>query len=156
MGIVVIPLLRSGDTNHAQHLDGLLLGLGTMDALVDLDGFLDLVTDGLGRIQGAHGLLENHGDTLTTDLLHLASGEIKEVLAIQNDLAGLDLARRPTDQTQHGVASDGLTRTALADQREHFALFDREGHVVNCLDFAFTKEEGCAQAFYFEDFLTHL
>ena len=50
--------------------DGLLLGLGLGEVLVDADGLADLVADGEDGVEARHRVLEDHGDVVAPDLLH--------------------------------------------------------------------------------------
>ena len=70
MGIVIVT--GSGDAYHLQHLLRLLAGLilGEM-GMVGGDNLLDLVADGHNRVQGGHGVLEDHRDLPAAELTHL-------------------------------------------------------------------------------------
>ena len=83
MGILVCT--SSGDTNHLQHLFSLLHGLSLGALLVQAIAGSDLLTHGEGGVQGGHGILEDHGDVGTAELLQLLVGHLVDILAADAD-----------------------------------------------------------------------
>ena len=66
--------------------------------MVGEEGFGDLVADAQDRVEGGHGLLEDHGDAAAAEAAHGRLGEGEEGLAVEGDGAG------------HGGAAGGSRR----------------------------------------------
>ena len=69
MGVVVAT--GAGDTHLLQHLHSTLPGLGLRDLVVQQDHFCNLISYPCHRVQGSHGILEDHGNLASAHLLHL-------------------------------------------------------------------------------------
>ena len=90
MGILAVTTGGIGDAHVVQDLDGLVLGSFALQALVQLEGFLDLPANGLQGIQGGHGVLHDHGDLLTADLAPvLFALELGQIHALIQDGTGI-------------------------------------------------------------------
>ena len=72
------------------------------------DRLHELVSDGVDRIQRSHRILEDHGDLAAADALHLVLAEFEEVLSVELDPAGDDLARGRLDQAHDRHCRDRL------------------------------------------------
>ena len=80
---------------------------------------------GKHRIQTAHGILENHGNLAAADLtLHPPLLKLKQICSVQQDLAGLDAARRTAQQLLYGKCKHCFALTGLADQTIGLALLN--------------------------------
>ncbi len=66
--VVAEPLLRPGQPDQVQHLDGPLERLGLARAAVQPDRLGHLIADGLGRVERAERILEDHRDLVAPDL----------------------------------------------------------------------------------------
>ena len=71
MRVVLRAPLGARHTDHAQGLDGLVLGLTPAGPFVQHEHFRDLAADARQRIQGRHRLLEDHGDAAATQPFQL-------------------------------------------------------------------------------------
>ena len=86
-----------------------------------------LVADGKDRVQGAHGLLEDHGDVVPPDLPQPLPVHPQDVLSLETDfspwviLPGGSGMRRKMERASTDFAASGFP-----DQTEDFAAPDRE------------------------------
>ena len=71
------------------------------------------------------------GDTAAAHLLHLPLGLDDEVLAVEEDLAAHDAARRLGEQPEDGERGHGLARARLAHEAQRLALAHGEAHAVH-------------------------
>ena len=149
MGIHAVYALAVCDPDHLQSLDRALLDLFFCLPLSVMKGddLIHLISDPEDRIQGGHGLLEDHGDHIAADRLHLLLRDLGDLICfiseIQPDLSGYDLALRSLDQLHQGQARHGLAAAGLADHADRLADRDVEGHPVHTVDRpAVGEEEG--------------
>ena len=84
-----------------------------------------LRVDAQDRIERHHRVLEDHRDAVAAQRAHLAFGQLREVLALIQDRAADDAARR-IDQADDGEAGDRLAGAGFADQAQHLAAARRE------------------------------
>ena len=138
--VVARAVLRAGDANQAQHLDGAGPRLVLLHVGVGLDGLHDLVAHAVDGVERRHGLLEDHRDLVAAHVLHLALGKPQQVLTVKGDRAGCDVARL-LQQPHDGKRRHGLARTRLAHDGEYLALLDGEGHAVHCPHHALARGE---------------
>ena len=127
-------LLGVGDGNVAHAFDRLTPCFRFGDAVMSEDGFGDLVADTHDRVEGGHGLLENHGDARAAKLPQLVGRQLGEmrgeaVAVLKGDLARDDRGGRK--QAHDGERGDGFSGAGFADQAEHFARGDRERKTAN-------------------------
>ena len=97
--------------------------------MVGLDSFGDLGADGHDRVEGGHGLLEDHGDLAAAMVAHGFGREIEEILAVETDLAGD--SGGVGEQAQEGERGGGFAGSGLADEAEGLACGEGEGEVVD-------------------------
>ncbi len=120
-----------GDAHQFQQLQGAFGGHLAGKPLVQAEHFVDLLLDGVQRVQRGHRLLENHRNPVAADMpdgLFLQGQQI--VVGV------LDRARRVTcqrvgQQAQYRVRRDRLARAAFAHQCQGFAALDIEADVVH-------------------------
>jgi hypothetical protein len=148
-GVFPQPLLGGGDAHQAQHVRGLLPGLPAVRMLVQPDGFDDLVPDGIDRVQGAHGLLKDHGDLVAPDAAQLLRFLGQQVLSLEEDLSGLDAAGRG-HEPEDGQGGDALAAARLPDHGQGLALADADVHTVHRPDQAVVGVETGLQVFHFQ------
>ena len=144
MGVVVDALLRRGDAHQAQHLDGPLSGLGLGHLLVLQDHLHDLVAHGVDRVEGGHGILEDHGDLLAAHPAHLPLAVGEDVLVLEEDLP----VHHPAgvlEQAHDGEAGHALAAAALPHDAQHLALIQVEADAADGLDLAHVGEKGGLQ-----------
>src|SRR6266699_3732064 len=97
-------------------LPGSTFGIGDPNQTEDFDG----------TIEGRHRLLEDHGDVIAPNFLHLLVGQCHEVLVTKPDMAASDpavLLQQPHDRQRR----DALPRARLADQAH--GRLGRDGQV---------------------------
>ncbi|MNT29726.1 hypothetical protein D3C72_1654810 [compost metagenome] len=56
------------------------------------DGFFDLITDCVNRVQGSHRFLEDHRDFVTANSTHFSVVQLKKVLTLEHDFTGFNIA----------------------------------------------------------------
>ena len=133
-----------GDTDRAQHLDGLLEAGRTARVAVDLVDLADLVAGREARVQAGVGLLEDHRDPIAAQRAHRRARQGEHVDAVERHRARDD----PTglvDEAHHRQHRDALAAARLADEAEHLALADGEVDAVDGVDLSGTGVEPGAQ-----------
>ena len=137
------------DLDVGEQLDrfrgGLLLG----HALVDHQRLRDLTADGKDRVQARHRFLEDHRDLVAADLVHLVHGQLRQVHAVEEDLAGVDIAVA-VEQTEDAHGRDALAGAGFADDAEDLTGVERIAHAVDGLDGAALGREESLQVFQFK------
>ena len=113
------------------------------------DALHDLVLDPVNRVEGGHGLLEDHGDLVAPDGLHLLFGHLGQVLAVEQDLAVADPAGL-FDKTHDGEGGDALSGAGLSHYSQDLAFFDLKAYAVDRLDKTSFDLEFCFEIFYFK------
>src|SRR5882762_2627613 len=131
-GGMIHPLLRVGDTDELEHLDGAGPPGPARQTLVD-DGRLgDLIAHGEHRIERRHRLLEDHRDLVATDGPQLAGLEGQQVAPFELDEApGADMAGGLGDETENGERRDGLAASRLAHDAQRLTRLHLEGDAVH-------------------------
>ena len=86
---------------------------------------LDLEADAPHRVEVRHRVLRDEADLATADLLHLLLRRLREVPALEEDLAAGDLAGAG-EQVDDRVRGRGLAGAGLADDREGLAAVEGE------------------------------
>ena len=93
----------------------------------------DLIAHGVDRVEGGHGLLENHGDAVAADVAHLGRRQGEKILPLEADAAAGDAAGRLLDQTHDGQGGHALAAPAFAHDAEGLAALHPEADVVHGL-----------------------
>ena len=124
-----------------QQLDRFRGSLLFVHALMDHERLGDLTADGEDRVQARHRLLEDHGDLVAADLVHFVHGQLGQILTVEEDLAGVNIAVA-VEQTENAHGRDALAGAGFADDAEHLARIQRIADAVDRLDrAAFGREE---------------
>ena len=131
MRVRLCPPFGFRDSDAPQHIDRLLHGRAVRHAAVQRDGFRDLMTHGLQRVQRGHRFLKNHRDVVATHPLHLPFGQCQQVVALEADFAADDAAGRTGDQAQDGQCGDTFAATGFADDAQGFTGGDMIRHAVH-------------------------
>ena len=131
--VVVDALLGRRDADQLEHIDRPFARRRARELLVQADDLLHLVAHRVGRVEGGHGLLKDHGDAVAADAAHLGLGQLHQVLPLEQDLAAGDPARRGGDETHDGVGGDALAAAGLAHQAQGLAGQNGQAHVVDRL-----------------------
>jgi hypothetical protein len=111
-----------GDFHSLQHLHRPVPGRLLLEPLVQHHRLGDLLADGEHRVQRGHRLLEDHRDPVAPDAAHRLIGEVEQVLAFEEDLAGDDLPRGLGDQPHDREGVHALAAPRLADDAERLPL----------------------------------
>ena len=127
----VFIVAMGGNAHHFQHLLRLSAHLGGALVAVQPDDLGDLLAHGDDRVQGGHGVLEDHRDALAAHVVHLFLAQFQKVPAVEPDSAVLDHGRRLLEHAQYGPGDGRLARAGLAHQAQHLALFQLQGDVVD-------------------------
>ena len=94
------------------------------------DHFRNLVAHGNDRVQRCHGILEDHGQALTADLLHLLIRADSQLLVSQEDLSAFNSPRRGLDQFKDRQGRGGLSGSGFAHQSQGLSAADGQGDSV--------------------------
>ena len=173
-GLVRNEDFRPGDKGHGDHdalahAAGELMGIGVhalfsvryayqgklfqravarlffAGSLMNDEGFRHLLPDGQVRIEGGHGILEDHGDALAADGTEFLFRTMKQVRAVQHGGTAFNAARRHRDEPHHGVAGDGFSGPGFPHDAERFPRRHVKGHVSHRPDDAGPGVEGGAE-----------
>ena len=119
---------------HArQHVQHPFAPLGRAQAVtMQLQTFLQLATDGHGRVERSHRLLEHHADARPAQPAQCGGAGARHVHALEQDRTARHLEGRGR-QPHDGARRLGLAAAGLADDADHLARRDREGHVADDL-----------------------
>ena len=123
MRIGVSQALGQTDGFHQLAHAGLTLSL-VLHA-VNLQRLFDRLADGLARVQGREGILEDDLDILA-QLAQLFLVQRGDVLAFEVYAAGSGL-----NQAENGASGGGLAAAGLTDDAQRLASFQSKGDVVN-------------------------
>jgi hypothetical protein len=103
------------------------------------DSFGDLIADAHDRVEGGHGLLEDHADARASDSPHLFGRFCKQIFVGETDRAfGLGLWWKKSKDRERG---DALAGTGFANESERFAGSDVERDVADGGDGAGGRRE---------------
>ena len=95
--------------------------------------FGDLIADGIHRIQGGHGFLKNHGDSIPPNGPHLLHGKRDDIRSVEQDIAVNNSARRLRDKAHDGLGGHTFPATGLPHDAEHLAFGKKKRDIINCL-----------------------
>ena len=140
---------RIRNLNVRQHLDHFLLGFFLAQSLMDDERLGNLAFDGEHRVQAGHRLLEDDGDRVAANLLHLGQGHLRQVFSVKHDAAAGNIAVT-VQQLEHAHRGNALAGAGLADDAERSARFNFIGYTVHRLDDAAFGGEECFQILHFK------
>ena len=155
VGAVLQALFRLVDADQLQQLLGTCPGFLLALFGVQADDLHDLVADGVHRVQAGHGVLEDDGDFVATDLAEVLLLHLLDLVAVEPHGAAHQLAG-VGGQAHDRVSGNGLAGTGLAHDAQHVALVHRKGNAVQCLDLTGRGEEGKALFLDIKNFFAHL
>ena len=92
----------------------------------------ELLFDGEHGVEARHGFLENDGDIVAADLVHLFVRDLGKILAVKDYLAAGNVAVS-VKETQYAHRGDALAGAGLAHDTQSLAGTDGVGRVVDCL-----------------------
>ena len=149
VGVLLHALFRLVDVDQPQHLHGAVIGLLLIAVCVQQDRLHQLAADGIGGVQGGHGILENDTDLVAADILHDLFAGAYQLLSVELDGAAHDLAGAGKD-LHDGIGGDGLAGAGFTHDAQHPAALQIEGHAVDGPDLACVGKEGGTQVSYFQ------
>src|SRR4029450_2527216 len=91
----------------------------------------DLVADRQRRIEAGQRVLEDEPDLLAPENANLVVVQLEHVDAVEDDLAGDDLARWIGDQPRDGERRDGLAAAGLTDEPERLPVPQGEAYRIH-------------------------
>ena len=109
MGIGLQTTLGAGNAHPLKQSQGPLPGLVLAHIFVTADGFDDLLTHAVNRVQRQQGLLKNHGRHAPTEAAELVLRQREHILITHPDLPR-DLGFLFSMQTQDGAQGDAFAR----------------------------------------------
>jgi len=92
-----------------------------------------LIADGIGRVERGHRLLEDHGDALAAQPVHLLLGQGGQIARLEGQTPGAapGAARQ---QVHQGQRRHRLATARFADKAQCFPCLDRQRHVTDGMD----------------------
>ena len=135
MRIALEKLLRAWNADQIEHIQrkGACLLAGHVP--VRANGLHDLPTDGEDGIQRRHRFLKDHGNVVSSKLLHLLARQHHQVAttAIGSTERNLAIDIQPPlmfEEPHQGEANRRFSGTGLADQGDDFTGLHREVHAA--------------------------
>ena len=119
VGVGAERLLRVRQLHELKHAQGAQPGLVGRDLAVQPDRLHDLGAHGVDRVQGRHGLLEDHGHFLAADGPDVGLVRPQQLLSGELDASGHTAVARQQAQQGHGAGT--LARAGLPHDRQHLA-----------------------------------
>ncbi len=135
--VVGIPgeLVRSvGNANQGQQLHGPLAGRLGRQVKMNFQGLCELATDGQDRIEGRHGLLEDHGNVPPAYTPHSLFIQRQQVALPKADLTANNAPGWSGNQPHNAEGTDRLPTPRLANQRHGFAGAHVIAHPIDGAD----------------------
>ena len=129
----------------AQQGDSLGMGRGSTDFLVVDDDIEHLSADAAGRVQGGHGLLEDHRRIAATNFQQVLFRGAEHVAVEHAQAAGGDAIAAFGQQAHAQHGGHRFARAGLADHTDNLAGVDVQRHAVQRLDAALVGRELKAQ-----------
>ena len=131
MRVVVDDHLGTRHADALEDLDGACQGFPLRELFVHAQRLAHLKADFHGRVQGGERVLEDHADLGSTHLALQVQRHLRQVLAVEDDRAGGDLAalgeQTHEGQGRHGLAGTGLAHDTQGLTRVHVQVNAREG-----------------------------
>ena len=147
-GILLHPLFRFIDVDQAQHLHCPVPGLLFVAVRVQQDGFHQLLSDRIGRVEAGHGILEYDGDLVAADIFHDLFVGADQLLSVILDGAGDDLSGGCQDLHDR-VGRHRFAGAGFAHDPQDLSAFEIERNAVHCAHLARIGKKGGVQVFYF-------
>ena len=147
--VLLHALFRLVDVDQPQHLHSPVIGLLLVALGVEQNRLHQLVADGIGGIQGGHGILKNDADPVAADVLHDFLTRAYQFLTVQFDGAPHDLAGGSKD-LHDGVGGDGFAGAGFPYDAQHFAALQIEGNAIDGTNLTGVGKEGGTQVSYFQ------
>ncbi|MDT4844124.1 hypothetical protein FQZ97_780680 [compost metagenome] len=144
------PLPRRGDADFFKQLHGPVARLlRACLAVVDVV-FGQLFADGVGGVQGRHGLLEDHGHLAAAQGIDASPACGGQVFSQHRQPARAAL-RGLGQQAHDGQRGHGLAAARFPDEAQRFAAPDLEGHVAHRVQGAARRGDVDSEALHVQD-----
>ena len=133
-GMTLNKLGSGGDVplQDLQQTVELVLGFLAAGLVLQQHRLGDLLADLNDGVQAGQGVLEDHGDRVTTDLAHILLGDLQKILAVIDDFTGFRNGVAGLD-TQNSLGGNRLTGTGLTNDGQGLAPLQVEGDVTDSL-----------------------
>ncbi len=144
MGIFVDALFRRGNSHPGKGLPGLLQTDLFGELFMEVKDFSDLLSDGVHRIEGGHGFLEDHAHFRAPQAPEHLGGFPDQVFPLKADGALGDAALGFGQQAHDREGGDAFAAAAFTQDAQGAAGFDLQADPVHSLNQAFGRgEAGC-------------
>ena len=145
MGILLQSGLRCGNAHLVQHFNGFFTDLSLIrHAQISAKHLFHVPADGHDRIQGRHGILEDHGHIPAPEFPVLLIGKGRHLRIVELQAFGLDGGIVGED-SQNSLHGDGLSGTGLSYDADDLTLINVEIHASDSLYFLTSGMEGDVQ-----------
>ena len=141
VGILLVPAFRIMDAHRFQNPVGFLFRRGAFQSLMQLNGFLNLLSYRFQRVQAGHGILCHHGNFLAADtqpVLFLKLGQILPVIVNAAVGDGPVLVQH----ADKGLGKHAFAGTGFTHDRQCFALVQVKGGPTDGRQFLSAKHKG--------------
>ena len=123
---------------------------------MELDYFIYLVSDTEYRIQRSHGLLEDHGNIVSSDVLHCFDGSVLDLIGfavshVQSDASLYDLTLGSLKELHYRQAGYGLAASGFSYYADGSTLRHLKGYAVNSFGSTYVSKEIRMQVFYLKN-----
>src|SRR5215468_7355954 len=108
---------------------------------MNLETLGELTANRQHRVQGGHGLLEDHGDLPASHAAHLLLGERQQIASLEEDLPPDDAPGGLRDQAHDAERAHALAAARLADEGHRLALADVPRDAIDGPDHAPARQE---------------
>ena len=147
--ILPCHLFGVGYLHGVQHFYRLLRRFLFAHVLVNDKGLAELFGHGEHRIEAGHRLLEDDGNFVSADMIHLLQGFFRQVFPFEKYLAAVDIAVG-VQKLQYAHCRNGFAAAAFAHYAQRPARLDGIADVVYRLDDAFARLEIGVKVFNFQ------
>ena len=131
IGIFSNPLAWIGYADVGQQFSCPAPGRPSLQAFMQLEHLCNLVAYLKGRIEGGHGLLENHGDSVATDVPDFRVTQPDHIPPVEQNSAVNNFAGGIRDQSHDRQCGYALSAPGLPDQAQRFTAFNFQVHTVD-------------------------
>ena len=129
MRIFVVAL--RGNADKLQQLGRLVRSFRLGKLFMEQNHLADLIAHGKNRVEGGHGVLEDHRDILAADGAQFLRAFLQQIFSVEQNLAGGYLSGRIGNQTHDGERGRCFACAGFSDESQRIALFHRNGNAVD-------------------------
>ncbi|MNW63636.1 hypothetical protein D3C74_418610 [compost metagenome] len=143
MGVFLGNLFRSGDADFLQHPDRFAPRFFFADVLMKAKRLTDLIADFEYRIQRCHRFLENHRDSVASDLPHFLRGQREQALIVKANISPHNAALSFGKQSHNRHGSHALAAAGFTNDTQCFSLVQYKINTINDTYRSFTGKKFC-------------